>query len=104
MTNHVEETKLAGRSPSMLVKEDQKQRANANSVLHFRLACGRILLVGKFFLWPLCELPDFCLVRDDGPTPSRQSAYFPHECCGSGDCLDRVGRLLAVDALPSTFP
>lgn len=43
----------------------------------FRNFRGNILLVGNFFLWPLCELPDFLPTRDDGPNPSRQSA----SCC-----------------------
>jgi hypothetical protein len=29
--------------------------------LQLALLDGTILLVGKFFLWPLCELPDYCL-------------------------------------------
>lgn len=28
-----------------------------------------ILLVGNFFLWPLCELPDFCLRGTTARTP-----------------------------------
>ncbi len=63
----------------------------------FGLLRGRITVVGNFFMWPLCELPD-CLVRDDGPTPSRQSA-FSARVLRSGDCLDRAGRLL-----PSILP
>ena len=50
-------------------------------------------------MWPLCELPDFCLLRDDGPNPSRQSACFPHELCGAGDCLD-----VWIGSLPSILP
>ena len=33
----------------------------ADSVLQFALARGTIHLIGNFFLWPLCELPDFAL-------------------------------------------
>lgn len=29
--------------------------------LQLALLRGTILLVGNFFMWPLCELPDFCL-------------------------------------------
>ena len=71
----------------------------------FAFVRGTILLVGKFFLWPLCELPDFCLVRDDGPTPSRQSAFFPHKLCGSGDCLDSgYGSFSVSSALDFPLP
>lgn len=40
-----------------------------DSVLHFALARGKIPLVGNFFLWPLCELPDFCLRGTTARTP-----------------------------------
>lgn len=36
--------------------------------------------------------------RDDGPNPSRQSACFPHELCGAGDCLDERFDSFAVDS------
>ncbi len=68
----------------------------------FGLGCGRIIRVGNFFLWPLCDFPDFCLVRDYGQTPSRQSAFSARVLRSRG-CLDS-GYGSLPSSLPSTTP
>lgn len=70
--------------------------------LQLALLRGTILLVGNFYLWSLCKFPGFRLEGRRPDPRSRQSAYSAR-VLRSGDCLDRVDRLLP-SILPSTSP
>ena len=65
---------------------------------------GRILLVGNFFLWPLCDFPDFCLRGTTARTPPGNLRVFPHDVMRGRGLSGRVDRFFCCRICPLTFP
>ena len=76
------------RHPALLQPADSVVKSRRREILH----------VAAFASLPILPL------RDDGPNPSRQSACFPHELCGAGDCLDERFDSFAVDSASQIMP